>query len=162
MRERERERKTDALESLTRGSAQPRAGMEQSIEPSFFVGSVAGSIDFASIGSQANYGRSHCPRYIIRWRPEVSFSSPRFRGGYDQLFVADAVFVGRSGRKRRRRRRRREREREGSAREVAAASFFLRRGCALPLFADTLARSVMLSTEVSFGSSREACGSSLI
>ncbi|CAL1680592.1 unnamed protein product [Lasius platythorax] len=73
--------------------------MEQSIKPSFFVGSAVGSVDSASIGSQANYGRSHCLRYIIRWRSEVSFSSLRFRGEYDQLFVADAVFEGRSGRK---------------------------------------------------------------
>lgn len=77
--------------------------MEQSIEPSFFLGgSAVGSVDSASIGSQANYGRSHCLRYIIRWRSEVSFSSPRFRGGYDQLFVADAVFEGKSRGKRKR------------------------------------------------------------
>jgi len=76
---------------------------------------VAGSIDLASIGSRANYGRSHCSGYIIRWHPKVSFSSVRFRGEYDQLSVADAVFVAKEAK---------EKEGERKARRKVAAMGF--------------------------------------
>lgn len=104
-----------------------------------------GSVDSASIGSQANYGRSHCLRYIIRWRSEVSFSSLRFRE-YDQLFVADAVFEGKSGRKR---------KREDGQRRCAPScrgvpSLLSSSGNAPPF--DTLL--VRFSTEVSFAEKR--------
>lgn len=138
--------------------------MEQSIEPSFFVSSVA----WARIDSPHRWevrpitaSISLPYRYIIRWRLEVSFSSLRFRGEYDQLFVLPTQFS--------RGKKRKKKEERGYAREVAAASF-------LPSFfnadalhsppADTLARSPALrralSMEVSFGSSREACGRWLV
>jgi len=152
-------RKRDAPESLTRrgSSFSGRAGMEQSIEPKFLR---VGFIDFASIVSQTNYGRSHCPGYIIRWRPpKVSFSSLRFRGEYDQLSVANAVFAGRSGRKSRGGRKRDGGARQGSCRRLSFLFLQRRmRSTFLCGHARSLVRSSILSTEVSFGSSREACG----
>lgn len=111
----------------------------------FLGGSAVGSVDSASIGSQANYGRSHCLRYIIRWRSEVSFSSLRFRGEYDQLFVADAVFEGKSGRKR----KREDGQRRCAPSCCGVPSLLSSSGDAPPF--DTLL--VRFSTEVSFGSS---------
>lgn len=78
-------------------AAAAAVAMEQSIEPSFFVGSsdVAGcSIDFASIGSQANYAADPIGLGILSdGAPKLAFHLfDSARGEYDQLFVADAVF----------------------------------------------------------------------
>lgn len=91
----------NALESLTRGSGS--SGMEQSIEPSFFVGPVAWvtSIDSASIGSQANYGLDPVALGILSdgvWK--LAFHLFDSAASTISFFVADAVSEGRSGRKR--------------------------------------------------------------
>lgn len=115
-----------------------RAGMEQSIEPSFFVGSASRGLHRLRIDRKSGQlrPRSRCPRYIIRWRLEVSFSSLRFRGECDQLFSLPTRFS------------REEAEEKGGAREVREKlpwlpSFFFQRGCAplSPLRTRSLARS---------------------
>lgn len=156
-------RKGNALESLTRGSAQPPRCRYGAIDRAKFLRRLrrVGSIDSASIGSQTNYGLDLVALGILSdGASKLAFHL--FDSAANTISFSlpfDAVFEGRSGRKRRS---------KGGARRSCRGflSFFLQRGCAPLSSADTLTRSLVrssvLSTEVSFGSSREACGRWLV
>lgn len=111
-------RKGNALESLTRGSAQPPRCRYGAIDRAKFLRRLrrVGSIDSASIGSQANYGLDPVALGILSdGASKLAFHL--FDSAANTISFSlpfDAVFEGRSGRKRRS---------KGGAREVAAASF---------------------------------------